>query len=231
MLLVFAHPDDESMSSGGAIALFAKKGAHITLICATKGEAGQRGEPPLCTKEELPKVREKELRAAARILGITKIHFLGFIDGTLKNIPVRELRKHIASYMNSENPDVVLTFNKEGGSRHPDHMQISKATTKAFFAYAETVKKHVRLYHTALSRTLIKKLEKDKVMYNAFGKIKGTSKDHITTIVNINPVLATKIKAIKAHKTQHKDWELFMKRLVHEEAGFESFQLIAERNL
>lgn len=230
-LFVFAHPDDESISSGGTIATLTKNGVEVVLICATRGEAGQRGDPAVCTQEELPKVREKELRIAAKILGIKKLHILDFIDGTLHTVPVKKLEREIVAVMNKEKPDLIFTFNKEGGSKHPDHMQISKATTSSFEKYSKEVKKHVRLYHTATPTSLLKKLKKEGFSYTAFGEIRGTEFSAITTKVFIKPVEKTKIKAIQAHKTQHQDWDRFMKRFVHEEGGYEYFCLISEYNL
>src|SRR5580765_7561909 len=77
ILLVFAHPDDESFVAAGLSRRYADAGAEIALVTATRGEAGSRGDPPLCTVEELPAVRESELRAAAAILGIADVQMLG----------------------------------------------------------------------------------------------------------------------------------------------------------
>ena len=104
IVFVFAHPDDESFSSGGTIAKLAKKGEKVILITATRGEAGEVGDPPLTTKENLGKTREKELRNAAKILGVRNIIFLNFIDGTLfRNL--KALSKKVLSTLREENPD------------------------------------------------------------------------------------------------------------------------------
>lgn len=65
LLAVFAHPDDESFRPGGTLSLLARRGPRVQVLTATRGQAGSCGNPPLCTPEELPAVREAELRCAA----------------------------------------------------------------------------------------------------------------------------------------------------------------------
>ncbi|MDO8460953.1 MAG: PIG-L deacetylase family protein [bacterium] len=231
IIFVFAHPDDESFSSGGIIAKLTKEGNTVKLITATRGEAGQLGNPPITTKENLGKTREQELRKVAKILGISKIYFLDFKDGTLSKIPKKLLVDKIHSILQLEKPDVVVSFNKEGGSRHPDHMRISFSATEAFEKYLRSAKKHVRLYHSEIPKTLLKKLSQDGTDYKAFGKIMGTHLSKITTVVDISSTLDLKIKAIKCHKTQNKDWERYLKRMHYKEFKYEYFSLVSENNI
>src|SRR5690349_20205376 len=74
MIVVLAHPDDESFPLGGTLAKYATEGAEVILVCATKGEAGIPGLPA----EETAHLRERELRAAADILGLSDVRFLGW---------------------------------------------------------------------------------------------------------------------------------------------------------
>ncbi len=231
IIFVFAHPDDESFSSGGTIAKFTKEGNTVKLITATRGEAGQVGNPPITTKEDLGKTREEELRKVTKILGISKIYFLDLKDGTLSKIPKKLLIDKIYSILQLEKPDVVVTFNKEGGSRHPDHMRISLCATETFEKYLRRAKKHVRLYHNEIPKTLLKKLSQDGTNYKAFGKIMGTDLSRITTVVDISSTLDLKIKAIKCHKTQNQDVVRFLKRANHKEFSFEFFSLIKENSI
>src|SRR5512145_728782 len=90
ILLLLAHPDDETFGPGGTIAKYAREGAEVHLATATRGEAGMVGDPPLTDREHLGEVRTAELLAAAGLLGIAKVHFLGFRDGELAAVP-REL--------------------------------------------------------------------------------------------------------------------------------------------
>lgn len=230
-LFVFAHPDDETFSSGGTITKLTQNKHTVNLITATKGEAGEPGNPPITTREKLAEVREQELRRAAKILGISTVHFLGFIDGKLRYARNKKLEGKILAIFKKEKPDVVITFDKTGGSNHPDHKAVSRTTTKVFEEYKNFAKKHVRLYHTAMPRSFVKKFEEADAGYNAFGKVRGTKDNNITTSVNIEKTLQIKIKALKEHKTQHQDWERFLKRVKAADFKYEFFKLIDENEL
>ena len=70
ILVVSAHPDDETLFSGGTLAMYAKNGHDVYILETTRGEGGEVGEPPLTTRENLAAFREQEVRQAARILGV-----------------------------------------------------------------------------------------------------------------------------------------------------------------
>lgn len=230
IIFVFAHPDDESFSSGGTIAKLVKKGERVILATATRGEKGELGDPPLCRKKDLGKTREKELKSALRILGIKDIIFLDFTDGTLKD-HIENLKKKILSIFTKERPDVVITFDRHGGSNHPDHKAISYSATKAFEAYIQESEKNAHLYHTAVPRSYLRKYEKAGLTYTAFGKMKGTPDDDITTIVNIKETYELKVRALRCHKTQKKDVERFLKRSSFVDLKKEFFELICENSI
>lgn len=231
VLCVVAHPDDETFFAGGTIAKLTSSGHVVNLITATSGEAGELGNPPLCTQEELGHVREIELRNAAKILGISQIFFLDYIDATLDKIPVTELSGKIEKIILEEQPDIVITFNKEGGSKHPDHIQINRATTNAFEKYAEKSNKHIRLYYSDIPKSLLAKLEQLGTLYTSFGKIDGTHEDEITTVVDISETANKKLEAFKRHKTQEKDWKNYIKRKNLPEFTQEFFTLALEKEL
>lgn len=231
VLLVFAHPDDESFAVGGTVAKLVKKGVRVVLISATKGEAGSVGNPSLCKQEELGKFRERELRCAAKILGISKIYFLGFVDGTLKNVPNNKISKKILPILKEEKPDIVITFDKFGGSNHPDHIAVSRAATKSYTDYRESVKKRVRLYYVTNPRSLVKKYAKMGFSYTAFGKIKGTPDGEITTEIDVSETFQIKVRALKCHQTQKKDWERFISRTNESSVKKEFFKLVFENSL
>ncbi len=231
ILLVFAHPDDETFSSSGTIALLTKKGWIAKLIMVTRGEAGMLGDPPFTSQKNLGKVREKELRKAAKIIRILKIYFLGFKDGTLHKIPQKKLLVRILPLIKKEKPDVVLTFDEHGISKHPDHIVVSKVTTLAFYAYMKNAKKHVRLYHVVLPESSNKKFVAAGFRYDYFGGMKPTPDKEITTNVNINKTFKAKIRAMKAHLTQKQDWERLLKRNELLAGNWEHFKLIAENTI
>ena len=78
LLFVFAHPDDESFSCGGTIAKYVAAGWHVDLMCATRGEEGNRGPFVDLPQNQLGEIRQKELQKAGMVLGISSITFLGW---------------------------------------------------------------------------------------------------------------------------------------------------------
>ena len=90
ILYVFAHPDDESFMTVGTACRYGEEGVRVALVTATLGEEGGAGDPPVCTREELPAVREAELRRAAGILGIGSVDLLGYRDKQLAAAPHAE---------------------------------------------------------------------------------------------------------------------------------------------
>jgi len=148
-LAVFAHPDDETFSSGGTLAFYARQGVETHLICATRGEVGDIPDHLAQTYDSIAQLREAELRCAASHLGLAEIHFLDFRDsgmaGTadnyhskaLANAPLEDVAAKITHLIRKIQPQVVLTHDPIGGYLHPDHIAIHQAATKAFFASSE----------------------------------------------------------------------------------------------
>lgn len=226
VIFVFAHPDDESFSSGGTIVQLKKNNAVVKLITATKGERGETNG--ICKKEDLGTTREKELRLAARVLGIDEIFFLAFKDGTLIDIAKNKLIQEILKILKYEKPDIVITFDKNGGSNHPDHKTISEAARYAFMEYSKLSKKRVALYHTAIPQSYLAKYRKSGLEYKIFGEMIGTPDEEITTVVDIKITYSQKIKALMHHKTQQKDVERYLKRGKIVDLKKEFFRLISE---
>jgi LmbE family N-acetylglucosaminyl deacetylase len=138
MLVILAHPDDESFAAGGMLAKYAHQDVQIVLLCATRGEAGIPG----VESEEAGELRERELRQAAERLGI-EVYFLGYQDGKLDQTQPGLLLETISCWIDLVQPQVVLTFGPEGVSGHPDHVTISNIVTQA---YDRCYKKGLLLY-------------------------------------------------------------------------------------
>lgn len=136
ILLVFAHPDDEAFTCGGLIPKYVDAGWKVYLLCATRGEAGDKGAFENISQKELGEIREKELRASAAILGISSVTFLEYKDGTLKKQAPGELEDALYRKMIEYAPDVVITMEPGGISNHPDHIRLTHSTTYAFQKYA-----------------------------------------------------------------------------------------------
>jgi LmbE family N-acetylglucosaminyl deacetylase len=127
MLVILAHPDDESFAVGGTLAKYAHQDVQVILLCATRGEAGIPGVKP----EESGDIRERELRKAAEHLWI-EVYFLGYIDGELAQTKPEMLLETIACWVDLVQPQVILTFGPDGVSGHPDHVTISHTVTQAY---------------------------------------------------------------------------------------------------
>ena len=138
LLCVLAHPDDESLGTGGLLAKYAAEGVETYLITATRGEHGWWGEAadypgPI----GLGRIREAELRAAAEALHVREVHFLDYVDGELDQAEPRAAVSQIAAQLRRIRPDVVVTFGPDGGYGHPDHIAISQFTTTAIVCAAD----------------------------------------------------------------------------------------------
>ena len=137
ILLIFAHPDDESFVAAGLARRCADRGGTVALVTATRGDAGRVGEPPLCRREELPTLRERELRAAAGLLGISEVRLLDYRDRHLADAPDGELRDALAARMRCFRPHVVVSFDPHGMNGHADHVAIARFTLDAAAAAAD----------------------------------------------------------------------------------------------
>jgi len=144
ILSVLAHPDDETFGMGGTLALYARRGVQVHLVCATRGEAGDVDEIYLQKYASVAERREAELRCAAEKLGLTSVNLLDYRDSgmpgmdanrhpaALINAPQEEVAATVVRYIRQLRPQVVLTFDPIGGYKHPDHIAIHKATVRAF---------------------------------------------------------------------------------------------------
>jgi N-acetylglucosamine malate deacetylase 2 len=137
LLLILAHPDDESFMAAGTVRALVSRGVRVALVCATRGEQGSVGEPPLATRDELPALRERELRAACDILGVELVALLDYHDRQLADAPVDAVRSALVGAIRRERPRVVLTFDPHGVTGHPDHLAIFRFALDAVTAAAD----------------------------------------------------------------------------------------------
>ena len=150
LMAVLAHPDDESLGLGGTIARYAHEGASIHLVTATRGERGRCDHvTPRPDDREVGAIREAELRAAAGILGVESVSFLGYLDGALAQVDPREATARIAERILNVRPHVVVTFAHDGFYGHPDHIAISQFTTAAVAKAASYGHAVPKLYYMA----------------------------------------------------------------------------------
>ncbi len=137
-MCIFAHPDDETLGMGPVIAKYAAEGVEVSLITATRGERGWFGDeasdPGL---EAMGRVREAELRAAARKLGIARVDFLDVVDGELAQAETDPLVAKIVSVLREVRPQVVVSFGPDGDYGHPDHIAISQLAAAGILCAAD----------------------------------------------------------------------------------------------
>ena len=138
LMCVLAHPDDESLATGGILAKYAASGVQTYLVMATRGERGWAGEAAdKPGPQALGRLREAELRAAAQVLGLREVVFLDYQDGELDRADHAEAIARIANHLRRVRPDVVVTFDPNGMYGHPDHVAISQLTTTAVVVAAD----------------------------------------------------------------------------------------------
>lgn len=128
ILVVLAHPDDESFPIGATLAKYAAQGARVILVCATRGQAGVPGMDMIAAG----RLRESELRCAAHALGLAEVRFLDYWDGMLYDADEEYMVARLKAIIDEIRPQVVITFGPDGISGHPDHVAISRFTTLAF---------------------------------------------------------------------------------------------------
>lgn len=214
ILAIFAHPDDEAFGPGGTLAKYASEGATIHLLCATRGEAGQwdtksRLRQGYGGQAKISQVREKELLTSAKILGVTKVDFLDYMDGRLCNAIYHELAEKIMAKIKSFKPDVIITIERRGVSGHLDHIAISMITT---YAHLKT-KIAKKLYYHCLSDTARKSEGRLDNYFVYFPE--GYKDSEITTKIDFLPYWDKKVAAMNAHQSQIQDVRFILKRYKH----------------
>lgn len=146
LLVVLAHPDDETFGMGSTLARYVAEGVEVHYACATRGEVGEVDPELLRGYADLAALRTAELTTAARELGLTAVHFLGYRDSgmpgspenehprALVQAPLAKVAEQIVGLIRAIRPQVIVTFNSYGGYGHPDHIAIHRATLAAFGA-------------------------------------------------------------------------------------------------
>ncbi|MCE5038482.1 bacillithiol biosynthesis deacetylase BshB2 [Staphylococcus auricularis] len=130
VLVIFPHPDDETFSSAGTIAHYIDQGVPVTYACLTLGQMARNlGDPPIATRESLPDVREKELEAACKEMGITDLRKMGLRDKTVEFEPHDKMDDMVKSLIDELNPSVIISFYPKFAV-HPDHEATAEAVVR-----------------------------------------------------------------------------------------------------
>ncbi|HYM81250.1 MAG TPA: PIG-L family deacetylase [Candidatus Limnocylindria bacterium] len=219
LMAVLAHPDDESLGVGGALAKYAAEGIETSLVTATRGDAGrfhalrEGAEHP--GREGLGRIREGELRAAANVLGVRDLSVLDYKDGQLDQVDPRPAISAIAEHIRRVRPHVVVTFPPDGAYGHPDHIAICQFTTAAIVAAADPAhdgghgSPHAvaKLYYMVASESLASAYQ--AAFKKLISKVDGIEREgvawpewEITTWVDARSHWETVWRAVLCHESQ-----------------------------
>lgn len=217
LLVVVAHPDDETFGCGSLLAHAADRGVDVTVACATRGEAGEAAPGSGLTVDDLPAARERELRAAAGLLGVRRVELFGWIDsgmdgdpapGTLCAAPLDEVAEAVVTLLDEIRPTMVLTLDASDG--HRDHVHVRDATLVAVDRSARAPE---RVYLHCLPQDLMRRwaevlrAEAPESAYLAVRRL-GTPADRITTVIDTAGLLERREQAIALHASQVSPYEV-----------------------
>lgn len=209
LLVVVAHPDDETFGTGSIIARAAQEGADVVVGCATRGELGEARPGSVPDGVALAAVRAAELHEAAAFLGAKRVRLLNFEDsgwdgdcspGSLVGAPFGDVVAAVRGVLADERPDVVVTLDPNGGDGHRDHVRIAQATTAAF---DEVAAEGSTLYYWCLARSVMCQwLAYNRAsVYDDLPEI-GCPDEDITTIVDVADLVPRRLEAIELHRSQ-----------------------------
>jgi LmbE family N-acetylglucosaminyl deacetylase len=216
-MCVLAHPDDESLGTGGALAKYAAEGVATYLVTATRGERGRFGDSKESPGPEIVgTTREAELLAAAKELGLREVRFLDYPDGALDQVDTAEAIEKIVGHLRRVRPHVVITFGPDGAYGHPDHIAISQLTTAAIVCAADPFfgPEVIGEPHRVAKFYFIAWSEKKWAAYQAALRklvvtVDGEERQvvpwsdwAITTVIDTSQVWPTVWRAVSRHKTQ-----------------------------
>jgi len=219
-----AHPDDECIATGGTMAKAAAAGHRVVLVVATRGEHGEVSDGFLDDGEELWHRRVRETEAAAEILGVQRVEFLGYVDSGMLGTPendkggsfwtadIDEAARRLEAILRDEHADVLTVYDDHGGYGHPDHIQVHRVGMRAG-ALAATPK----VFQSTMNRDQILRgmseraaAMGDDVEIPDLGEDFGSPESIITAAVDVSAFLEHKRRAMRAHASQIDDQSFFL---------------------
>lgn len=186
LMVVFPHPDDESVATGGILLKAKKFGWNTVVVTLTQGEAGQ-----CYIKKEnrkLSEIRKIELNKAVKDLKVDKLILGRFSDGKLRETK-KELAIYIKEILNAEKPDIVITYDHSGFTGHPDHVQLSVTLLDVI----KQLNSNLDLYWVSAPKYIADAVFSKKTISYYSGP------NHT---IDLNFDIFLKIKAILKHKSQ-----------------------------
>ncbi len=241
MVLVHAHPDDESIATGATMARYAADGAHVTLVTCTLGEEGEILVPELrrlgaAEADQLGGYRICELAQAMQVLGVADVRFLGqagrWRDSGMMGTPsnehpdcfwqadVEEATRELVAVLREVRPQVVVTYDENGGYGHPDHIQahrvamaaVDAAGDPSFAPEAGEPWQVAKVYWSALPQSALQaaidalREAGDTSLFGETDRAEdlgfAVPDELISTEVDARDYLDAKMDAMRAHATQ-----------------------------
>ena len=232
LLLVHAHPDDETINNGVTMAKYAKEGVKVTLVTCTRGEEGEVLVSELSNlasdkDDKLGQHREIELKDAMAHLGISDFRFLGAPDkkwrdsgmmGTPHNdrsdvfwqSDLDESANELVKVILEIKPQVLITYDEFGGYGHPDHIKAHRVAMRAAEIAETKGWKIEKTYWNTMPRSVIQMgIEKMKEVGSDFFGAESADDlpfakpdELVTTVVHASEFVQQKLDAMKAHATQ-----------------------------
>jgi LmbE family N-acetylglucosaminyl deacetylase len=213
VLVVVAHPDDETFGTGSLLASAAARGARVVVCCATRGEAGEDMSGTTSSPAELAAVREGELRRAAKVLGVTDVVLLDFADSDMQGdmppnalaaVDIEVVVAPLVALIAELQPDIVVSLDPVSIEDHRDHTRIGEATGIAF---ARAATPDARLYYWTIPCSIMVPWLKAIRGIGELGVYAdldiGRPDADITTVLDVADVIDTRRAAIAEHRTQH----------------------------
>ncbi len=231
LMAVHAHPDDECITTGGLLARSAADGIRTVLVTCTDGAVGEISDPSLATPENLVEVRAAELDESVRILKVSRLRKLGYRDsgmaGTDDNQHPESFHQadfqgavaKVVDIMREERPQVVVTYDENGGYGHPDHIRAHQVAVAAFDAVASEPWAPKRLFYTVIPRSAFTRFAEVvraagiEVPFSETNEPPpfGVDDDRITSTLDVSDYVQQKRESLVAHRTQMGENMFFMR--------------------
>jgi LmbE family N-acetylglucosaminyl deacetylase len=231
LLVVMAHPDDESMGCGGLILRHTRAGIPVHLICATRGGAGWTGKPLGARKEDLAQIRTGELEAAAAALAISGVELWDYPDGGVNRCDPQEITQRIWEQITKLRPKVVVGWGPDGVYGHPDHIAVGASTDVAVTSMAEGDRP--ALYHLAVDQQVADFYKEALRLAGDDHQLPLVVQEHVDVAFDLDPdEVMMKLRAIDCHRSQLEEWRISIRdhpRLMQEGYGHEPYLAIASR--
>jgi len=186
VLVITPHPDDAEFGAAGTVARWAAEGRPVYYVVCTNGDKGSND--PAMTSEQLAVIRRQEQLAAAAVLGVKEVHFLGYPDGALEDTP--EFRGRLVYYIRKYRPFTVVTADPYRRYLwHRDHRITGRAVLDAVFPYARD--------HLSYPEHIAQGLRPHKVK-----EVYLWAAEEPNHYVDISDVFELKLKAALCHRSQ-----------------------------